>query len=218
VLQKTIQPDDANAIIASATGSGSAMADVGGFVARPADTNGLTTAQIHATLGLDYPTSPFPASIANGEPFSDIVYAADPAVSPPAVASSASLWIRDEVPDSIWSLPAAERADAIRDYWDGLSPDQRDRFEQAYPSLGYELPKALDPTNPFRGNGFSGVGRDFLPEASYGPSRVALSDGAELWRTLPDGRREFVGVFRRPAPGLPGTWVTSAAVRPGTTP
>ena len=214
VLQKTIQPADADDIIASASGgTATGMHDAGGFVARPADTSGLTTAQIHTTLGLDYPGSPFPGSLATGRPFYDVIYDAgsNPA---PTVASSSAEWIQNEVPASIWSLPSAERPAAIQKFWDGLTPDERDAFEAQYPSLGYELPKALDPTNPFRGNGFSGVGRDYLPEASYGRRRVPLTDGAELWRTLPDGRREFVALYRRPDPGMPGTWVTAASTHP----
>jgi hypothetical protein len=212
VLQKTIYPDAADAIVASASGgTASAMHDVGGFVARPADTAGLTTTEINTTLGLDYTDSPFTDSLKTGRAFDDVIYDADP-THPPKDADSVANWLQQEVPDAVWSLPPADRADAVKAFWDGLSDDAKNDFEARYPSIGWDLGNALDPSNPFRGNGFSGVGRDYLPEASYGRARWELPDGAELWRTLPDGGREFVGVFQRPDPAKPGTWVTRAPV------
>jgi hypothetical protein len=206
LLQKTIPYEAAEQIIHQMPDQ---MQVAGGFVARPVDSVGLTTQQIHDGLGLNYPESSFTADLAAGRPYFDVRFDAT-GVNTSYVPDSSLRFIHDQVPDTVLNItdPVA-RADAIQSHWDGLSIDDKKIMENQYPSIGRDLPKALalNTENPFRGNGFSGFGSGYAPEATLGGSKVTLPDGAELWRTLPDGTREFVAVLQRPDPAAPGSWV-----------
>ncbi|MET0854950.1 MAG: glycohydrolase toxin TNT-related protein [Microterricola sp.] len=205
-MQKTIPFGDAEAIIRSATdpAAPAGIDSVRGFVARPIDSNGMTTAQIHDALGLDYPTSTFTTDLAAGRPYFDLRFEGP---RNPDVPNGVAAWMEAELPDRIFEItdPAA-RSTAITQFWDGLSAGDKAQHASVYGPIDFELPNALDPNNPFRGSGFSGNGADYLPESTLGRTTALLPDNTELWRTLPDGTREFVAVLERPDSGAPATW------------
>jgi hypothetical protein len=117
----------------------------------------------------------------------------------------------------VLSIPdPAARATAIQQHLESYDPVTLANMEANYPSLVRDLPKALaaPADNPFRGNGFSGTGSNFAPEATFGGGSAKLPDGAELWRTLPDGTREFVAVYQRESPAVGGSWVLPDGMDP----
>ncbi|TFC24429.1 hypothetical protein E3O25_14680 [Cryobacterium sp. TMT1-3] len=210
-LQKTVPWEQAEIIIDQMPVT---MQDLQGFVARPADTAGMTPTQMHDALGLNYPGSQYTSDIAAGRPYFDVRFETS-GVAAPRVPDSAVQWMEAELPDSIFSISdAILRADAVQAFWDNLFPAEKSALEVRHPSLVRELAQALDPKNPFRGSGFSGTGSGFVPEATFGRNRIALPDGSELWRTLPDGTRELVGVFDRSNPSIAGSWVLVDSLNP----
>jgi hypothetical protein len=126
----------------------------------------------------------------------------------PAIPDSPMRWINDTMPDSILNLtdPAA-KAQAIQERWDSIPGPEQRLIERKYPSLGHDLPNALDSKNPFRGTGFSGSGANFSPEGTFGGTKVPVPIGAELWQTLPNGQREFLAVYQQLQAGGPKSWV-----------
>jgi hypothetical protein len=213
LLQKTIPYGAGENIVHQ---MGDALQEVSGFVARPIDGLGSTTQQIRDSLGLNYPDSPFEADLAAGRPFFDVRFDAT-GVNTSYVADSPLRWMEKHVPDSVLSIqdPAA-RATGIQQHLKSYDPVTLAQMEADYPSLVRDLPKALaaPADNPFRGNGFSGTGSNFAPEATFGGGSAKLPDGAELWRTLPDGTREFVAVYQREAPNVGGSWVLPDGMDP----
>ncbi|TFD86083.1 hypothetical protein [Cryobacterium serini] len=213
-LQKTIPFEQAEAII---EGKQPPLQGLQGFVARPVDTLGMTTQQLHDALGLNYPGSKYTSDLAARRPYFDVRFETPSGVHP-SVPDSAIRWLHDAVPDNIVNITdTTARTTAIKVFWDGLPGPQKDIFEARYPSIGFDLPKALslDTENPFRGSGFSGTGSGFVPEGTFGQTRIDIPNGAELWRTLPDGTREIVGVFGRSDPSAPGTWLLVDVTRSG---
>jgi hypothetical protein len=213
LLQKTIPYGAGENIIHQ---MGDALQEISGFVARPIDGLGSTTQQIRDSLGLNYPDSPFEADLAAGRPFFDVRFDAT-GVNTSYVADSPLRWMEKHVPDSVLSIPdPAARATAIQQHLESYDPVTLANMEANYPSLVRDLPKALaaPADNPFRGNGFSGTGSDFAPEATFGGGSAKLPDGAELWRTLPDGTREFVAVYQRESPAVGGSWVLPDGMDP----
>jgi len=90
------------------------------------------------------------------------------------------------MPDSIYAIPGLD-ARAWRSSSGSMSMT---------PTLRFLAERALDPSNPFRGNGFGGTGQDYLPELTYGRNTVKVPEGAELWRFGPDGTQDLAAVYR----------------------
>jgi len=216
LLQKVIPHDLGTSILHGAKG---ALAELKGFVSRPVDLLGLGNREVHDVLGLNYldkngAPSSFTNDLAAGRSYFDVRFDAT-SVRAPLVPDSPIRWMEKEVPPSVLDLsdPVAKKQ-AIQAQWDNYSPDQKADFERKYPSLGHDLANALDPKNPFRGSGFSGTGANFSPEGTFGQDAIDLPTGAELWRTRPDGQREFLAVYSTPHSGGPASWVLADSAAP----
>lgn len=216
LLQKVIPHDVGTSILHGAKG---VLAELKGFVSRPVDLLGLSNREVHDVLGLNYldkngAPSSFTNDLVAGRSYFDVRFDAT-SVRHPLVPDSPIRWMEQEVPPSILDLsdPVA-KAQAIQAQWDRYSGDQKIAFERKYPSLGHDLKNALDPKNPFRGSGFSGTGANFSPEGTFGQNTIDLPAGAELWRTRPDGQREFLGVYSQPRAGAPASWVLADSASP----
>ncbi|MEE6286667.1 hypothetical protein V2J52_03240 [Georgenia sp. MJ173] len=207
VLQKIVTPDDARLILGddmvnfaeqglfnrTNVNPAGSFDSIGGFVARAADVLDLSPSEIFDQLGLNYKDSPF---IQNGESMFAVRYQAGdgltmsdtglpgPRLDPSVPAGP--LEAMQHMPQSIYDIadPAARRV-AMQDW-----------VKTNYPDAAYAAGRAFDPANPFRGNGFGGSGAHYAPEFTYGPSRVAVPEGAELLRLAPDGTQEVAAVFR----------------------
>lgn len=194
-----------------------------GFVARSADMLDPSVQRIFHQLGLGYPGSPFTPDTSmfsirlhagdiggglSSYTVPDVLGMLDEAMDLPARNGSGSLF--DEIrglPDSTqrtqaWTefadsrVRGAEAAlqDAVRT---GASPETLADLEAAVALREAEvetLKDALAKNNPFRGNGFAGHAHAYGPEYTLqGLKRVP--EGAEMWQTLPDGTRRFIGVY-----------------------
>lgn len=217
LLQKVIPSNIGESIL---RGARDGFNTLSGFVSRPIDLLGLSNGRMHGVLGLNYldegKPSSFTIDLAAGRPFFDVRFDAT-ALSNPSIPDSPLRWMKEVVPEDIINLtdPAVKRRE-IQALWDSYNVATKSQMERAYPSLGHDLPNALDPMNPFRGTGFSGSGADFSPEGTYGQKKIPIPDGAELWRTSATGEREFVALFYQPDPATPGTWdLPNSATSPG---
>jgi hypothetical protein len=212
-LQKVITFSDASAILNPLKES---MERIKGFVSRPVDLLGMSNRQKFDVLGLGYTKTPFLSDLRLGRAFYDIRFDA-PTPSAVTVPDGPLRFMLGEVKDPTMNMtdPVA-KAQAIKDQWAGYEGAERKAMLALYGDIGYDLGNALDPKNPFRGSGLSGTQNGFSPEGTLGRDGVPVPNGAELWRTLPNGEREFMAVYEKPNPKAPGTWLlTDAAVQPG---
>lgn len=212
-LQKVITFSDASAIMNPLKES---MERIKGFVSRPIDLLGMSNRQKFDVLGLGYTKTPFRSDLLLGRAFYDIRFDA-PTPSAVTVPDGPLRFMLGEVKDPTMNMtdPVA-KAQAIKDQWAGYEGAERKAMLALYGDIGYDLGNALDPKNPFRGSGLSGTQNGFSPEGTLGRDGVPVPNGAELWRTLPNGEREFMAVYEKPNPKAPGTWLlTDAAVQPG---
>lgn len=210
VLQKVITPQQAldllgadaarfmepDLLTRAGTLPASQLTELGGFVSRAADVTGATPAQIYHQLGLTYDGSPFSPDPSRPFPNDESVFAvryrggdaihvSGGAAALPGVPDG-TLRAMASMPDSIYRITDPAARDAAIKAW----------IDANDPSTSFDASRALDRDNPFRGNGFSGEGSSYSPELSYGPTKVEVPEGAELWRIRPDGTQEIAAVFR----------------------
>lgn len=159
---------------------------LGGFVTRAADLIGKAPAEIYQQLGLDYKGTPF-------RPGDKFMFGIEfqPGHRLPDTShyvAQAALRHFDELHD----LPPEQYRSKLleligKDYAGAPGVD----------SMINHGGFALDPRNPYRGNGFSGSGGNLIkPEFQYF-DYTNIPDGSELWRVGPDGAREIVAGYSR---------------------
>jgi hypothetical protein len=167
------------------------LSAISGFVGDARDVAGLPPRELYKVFGLNYDDhtftpdgdSMFAVRYRNGDALSTADYTTH--IDP--VVPSRSLRAMETMPDEYFAIADdAERAAKIQEWIEEV-----DAIEAKHGS-----PRALDPINPFRGNGFGGTGSDYAPEFSYAGASVQVSDGAELWRIRPDGSQEVAAVYR----------------------
>jgi hypothetical protein len=195
-VERYMEPDMVSRItedrIAQGRTAGPAMTEVGGFVGVAADVAGQSPSQLYRSFGLDYPKNPFrpdsESMFAVRFRAGDAVQIVDGAATRlDPVTPSGPLQAMADMPDWIYDLPDdAGRRVAIQAW-----------IDENAPASSVPARDALDPANPFRGNGFGGTGSTYAPELAYEyPKTVRVPDGAEMWRIRPDGSGELAAVFR----------------------
>ena len=158
---------------------------VGGFVSRLADVVGWRPPEIYDRLGLDYETSRFKP---DEQSYWAVRYRAGD-VDGPAPA------VPHDMLDIVSGLPEGySRADLERAVAERVTDLESQHKNDAAHDLAEQARQALDPANPFRGNGFAGSGGNYSPELEY-VARVDIPDGAEMWRIRPDGSEELVARY-----------------------
>ena len=108
------------------------------------------------------------------------------------------------MPDHIYTMPHGPQRTAAVQEWlnaraaekpEGAALTDAGNRAAQHRELARTAGEALDPTNPFRGNGFAGAGDGYIPEMSY-TTRIEIPEGAEMWRIDPDGTQRLAAVFR----------------------
>ncbi|MCL2455347.1 MAG: hypothetical protein FWD18_08655 [Micrococcales bacterium] len=107
------------------------------------------------------------------------------------------------MPDHIYTMPhGPERTTAVHEWLNTRATEKPEGAalteagdRAARPrDLAKNAEEALDPANPFKGNGFAGSGEGYIPEMSY-TTRIEIPEGAEMWRIDPDGTQQLAAVF-----------------------
>lgn len=208
-LTEAALADHVRALDAAGRSSTYSATRLSGYVARMADTAGLSGPELYRYLGLDYEKTPF---IQETSVFGVRYRAGDVDVQVSSMPTEPVTMLRDAMYreatdgsgrslfDQIVDTPdlAVRKQmvhDLLKEPWDEAvargEPSEvirwyADRFKEMEDSLGYE--------GPHRGNGFAGRGPEAVPEFRYA-NPVAVPRGAELWQTLPDGTERLIGIF-----------------------
>ncbi len=218
VLQKLIPPDQvANSIgqatfdslvephlrdsVASAQAANTAStyqaSSISGFVTRAADVASWGPDSLFYRLGLNYPNSLFdPADSVFAVRYtaSDLVDA-DGGMVTPSISRDPLTLARDAM-----YMPATDGSgrSLFDEITSAVDPDVRaQRWTDLARAQGMDVvpvERAVDATNPYRGNGFGGTAMDYAPELEYG-GRTSLRAGAEMWQIMPDGTQRAVAIF-----------------------
>ncbi|NKY40853.1 hypothetical protein HGA02_15365 [Cellulomonas septica] len=186
--------------------------NLGGFVSRLLDIDGATTAQLYHQLGLNYPNSPFtlpdsaPYSLANDSAFT-VRYMAGDGIAPGG-GSALPSYVYPGIPEGPLQAMAS-MPDSLYQITDDVARREAmfDWVKTHHPSAAYDASNAFDvdpktgtarvgdERNPFRGSGWSGASSAYSPELAYGPNKIEIPEGAEMWRTAANGSQELVARF-----------------------
>ncbi|MCL2455348.1 MAG: hypothetical protein FWD18_08660 [Micrococcales bacterium] len=108
------------------------------------------------------------------------------------------------MPDHIYTMPhGPQRTTAVHEWLNTRAAEKPEGAalteagdRAARPrDLAKNAEEALDPANPFMGNGFAGNVDGYIPEMSY-TTKIKVPEGAEMWRIDPDGTQQLAAVFR----------------------